>query len=120
MPCLLQEDLVSEIHLFAEKEAELTSTSDYGLDPNDARIVWHIKDSALVSATKLAYKDLKQRSNHEAKLTSTSGANKPIHQAAQLVHSRKVDAGLAGCVLSTAEVLRAIITHIGCRKPVAH
>ena len=66
----------------------------------------------------IAYKDyLKQRSKSRSEADIDIWANKPIHQAAQLVHSRKVDAGLAGCVLSTAEVLRAIITHIGCRKP---
>lgn len=115
----MKEDLVKEVHLLKSEQEikQLVKSHAIDLITSDSRICYHYEESELLLETEQSYRNYLLRKAKELNTKHIKDiAASPIHQAACLVASKRVDAGLAGCVLSTADVLKAVLVHIGCQE----
>lgn len=114
---LLREGLAESIALFAPRSQveRLAAENQITFDPLASNIRW-IADEEPDLARKVSENYLRILQSKKRELSPQQiedWGKSPINQAAYLVGKGSLDAGLAGCVATTAEVIRAALIHIG-------
>lgn len=113
---LISDNLVRQIVFFSERSQTLRIAKENSLDLESVahRIRWAGEEKELCEKTSLSYQNyLNQRQRQVTAEQIKAWGSNPINQAAYLVGNAELDAGLAGCVATTADVIRAALIHIG-------
>ncbi|MFW7381090.1 MAG: phosphate acyltransferase [Oligoflexus sp.] len=117
---LLKEGSARKIAFFGNKSKILDTFQEHGLTAEldlelvGDRIDWMMDHEHLVEATSSQYEQyLTSRGRSLPSSQIKQWGEQTINQAAYLVGAGEIDAGLAGCIATTAEVIRAALIHIG-------
>jgi phosphate acetyltransferase len=114
---LLTKGLCRKIALFGPKTRILEEAERAGVDlmAHNARILWVAEEFPdLAEKTQNTYREQLQRRNKPLdEVRIATWGTSAINQAAFMVGHHHLDAGLAGCVAPTADVIRAALCHIG-------
>ncbi|MEI8027840.1 MAG: phosphate acyltransferase [Pseudomonadota bacterium] len=114
---LLQEDLVAKIWVLGNAD-EVRRLQGQSRSPNDSRVFLacdRISDISLQTRAELIH-HAESRGKTLDQDVAANLAEHPLYQGAWLVKAGHADAGLAGAVYSTAEVIRAGLAVIGLQE----